>query len=175
MVTGECAGVPGSPVQGARAFTGFARPAVDSAAMPRVAPRAAPGTPPPGHRAAIGVLSAVHVLGILGAPFAAKLHLWQAGATAHQNFHVIWEACKYATASLLALALVLGPVARGERWARRVLGVATVVMFGGVFFSHAITRGGPVIDFWAYGSFLVVSLLALAVLGAGAGRAGAPR
>jgi len=118
----------------------------------------------PLHRAAVATLATIHVLGILGAPFAAKLHLWQAGATAHQNFHVIWEACKYATASLFALALTLGPVAHGERWARAVLAVGTVVMFGGVFFSHALTHGGPVIDFWAYGSFFVLSLVALAVL-----------
>jgi hypothetical protein len=77
---------------------------------------------------------------------------------------VIWEACKYATASLFALALVLGPAARGERWALVVLSVGTVVLFGGVFFSHALTHGGPVIDFWAYGSFFVFSALALPVL-----------
>jgi hypothetical protein len=120
----------------------------------------------PLRRAAIGVLAVIHVLGILGAPFAAHLHLGQAGATAHQNFHVVWEACKYATASLFALALVLGPVAQGERWALRVLGAGSIVMFGGVFLSHAMTHGGPVIDFWAYGSFFVLSLAALAVLAA---------
>lgn len=118
----------------------------------------------PLRRAAIGVLVIIHVLGILGAPFAAKLHLWAPAATAHQNFHVIWEACKYATASLFALGLVLGPLARGERWAIPVVGTGTVVMFGGVFFSHALTHGGPVIDFWAYGSFFVLSLLSLAIL-----------
>jgi hypothetical protein len=114
--------------------------------------------------AALVVLATIHVLGILGAPLAALLHLGQPGATAHQNFHVIWEACKYATASLFALALVLGPAARGERWALVVLSVGTVVLFGGVFFSHALTHGGPVIDFWAYGSFFVFSALALPVL-----------
>jgi hypothetical protein len=118
----------------------------------------------PLRRAAIVVLAVIHVLGILGAPFAAKLHLWQPAATAHQNFHVIWEACKYATASLFALGLVLGPLARGERWALVVLAVGSVVLFGGVFFSHALTHGGPVIDFWAYGSFFVLSVLALSVL-----------
>ncbi len=115
-------------------------------------------------RLALSVLATIHVLGILGAPFAAKLHLFQPGATAHQNFHVLWEACKYAAASLFALALVLGPVARGERWALWVLGVGSVVMFGGVFFSHALTHGGPVIDFWSYGSFFVLTYAALAVL-----------
>jgi hypothetical protein len=119
---------------------------------------------PPLRRAALFVLAVMHVLGILGAPFAAKLHLWAPGATPHQNFHVVWEACKYATASFFALALVLGPLARGERWAVPVVGVGSVVMFGGVFFSHALTHGGPVIDFWAYGSFFVLSLGALAVL-----------
>ena len=114
-------------------------------------------------RIAVGALATIHVLGILGAPFAAKLHLFQQGATAHQNFHVVWEACKYCTASLLALAITVGPLARGERWALWVLATATVVMFGGVFFSNALTHGGPVIDFWAYGSFLVVSVIALAV------------
>jgi hypothetical protein len=92
------------------------------------------------------------------------LHLWQTGATPHQNFHVLWEACKYATASLFALALVLGPLARGERWALGVVGVGSVVLFGGVFFSHALTQGGPVIDFWAYGSFLALSVVAIATL-----------
>jgi hypothetical protein len=118
----------------------------------------------PVRRAAIVTLATVHVLGILGAPFAAKLHLFQAGATPHQNFHVVWEACKYATASLLALAVVLGPLARGERWALGIMAVASVVLFGGVFFSHALTLGGPAIDFWAYGSFLVLSVLALGAL-----------
>ncbi|HVU01286.1 MAG TPA: hypothetical protein VHE30_06025 [Polyangiaceae bacterium] len=118
----------------------------------------------PLRKLALGVLATIHVLGILGAPFAAKLHLFQAGATPHQNFHVVWEACKYATASLFALALVLGPLARGERWALPVLGVGSVVMFGGVFFSDAITHGGPVIDFWAYGSFFVLSVVSLALL-----------
>lgn len=121
-------------------------------------------TQPLPRRAAIWTLATIHVLGILGAPFAAKLHLWQAGATAHQNFHVIWEACKYATASLFALALVLGPLARGERWALTVVGVGSVILFGGVFFSHALTHGGPVIDFWAYGSFLALSIVSVATL-----------
>src|SRR5262245_5570103 len=121
-------------------------------------------TQPPLRRAAIYTLATIHVLGILGAPFAAKLHLWQAGATPHQNFHVIWEACKYATASLFALALVLGPLARGERWALGVVGVGSVVLFGGVFFSHALTHGGPTIDFWAYGSFLALSIVAVTTL-----------
>lgn len=114
--------------------------------------------------AALGVLVVIHVLGILGAPIAASLHLWQPGATEHQNFHVVWEACKYATASLFALALVLGPVARGERWSLAVLGAGTAVLFGGVFVSHAMTHGGPLIDFWAYGSFFVFSAAALAIL-----------
>lgn len=115
-------------------------------------------------RAAIWTLATIHVLGILGAPFAANLHLWQAGATPHQNFHVVWEACKYATASLFALALILGPLARGERWALAVVGVGSVVLFGGVFFSDALTHGGPMIDFWAYGSFLALSIVSVATL-----------
>ena len=106
----------------------------------------------------------VHVLGILGAPFAAKLHLFQAGATPHQNFHVVWEACKYATASLLSLGIVLGPLARGERWALALMAAASLILFGGVFFANALTHGGPAIDFWAYGSFLALSAAALAVL-----------
>lgn len=114
--------------------------------------------------AAVAVLATIHVLGILGAPFAAHLHIFQPGATAHQNFHVIWEACKYATASFFGLALVLGPVARGERWAVWVVLAGTIVMFGGVFFSNALTHGGPLIDFWSYGSFLVLSLISLGVL-----------
>jgi hypothetical protein len=118
----------------------------------------------PLRRCALGVLAVIHVLGILGAPIAASLHLFQPGATPHQNFHVVWEACKYETASLFALALVLGPLARGERWALLVLGVGSIMMFGGVFFSHAITQGGPVVDFWAYGSFFVLSLVALGVV-----------
>jgi hypothetical protein len=118
----------------------------------------------PLRRAAIWTLATIHVLGILGAPFAANLHLWQAGATPHQNFHVVWEACKYATASLFALALVLGPLARGERWALGVVGIGSVVLFGGVFFSDALTHGGPMIDFWAYGSFLALSIVSVATL-----------
>jgi len=117
-------------------------------------------------RAAIWTLATIHALGILGAPFAAKLHLWQPGATPHQNFHVVWGACKYATASLFALAIVLGPLARGERWALAVVAAGSIVLFGGVFFSNALTHGGPLIDFWAYGSFLVLSIVSVGVLAA---------
>lgn len=115
-------------------------------------------------RFALGTLALIHVLGALGAPFAAKLHLHQAGATRHQDFHVVWEACKYFGASLLALYVVLGPLARGERWARGVMLAATIALFGGVFFSDLLTGGAPAIDHWAYGSFLVLSLISLAVL-----------
>lgn len=115
-------------------------------------------------RVAIWSLATIHVLGVLGAPFAAKLHVFQPGATPHQNFHVIWEACKYAAASLLALAIVLGPLAGGERWALWVMAVASALLFGGVFFSDSLTHGGPAIDFWAYGSFLGVSVVALSIL-----------
>jgi hypothetical protein len=115
-------------------------------------------------RVALLALATIHVLGILGAPFAAKLHVFQAGATPHQNFHVIWEACKYAAASLLSLAIVVGPLWRGERWALWVMAAASALLFGGVFFSDSLTHGGPAIDFWAYGSFLAVSVVALSTL-----------
>ncbi len=115
-------------------------------------------------RASIHVLAVVHVLGALGAPFAARLHLHQVGATSHQDFHVVWEACKYFSASVLALAIVVGPLARRERWAWGALLIASVTMFGGVFFADALTHGAPAIDHWAYGSFLVLSLGALAAL-----------
>jgi hypothetical protein len=118
-------------------------------------------------RAALTALAIIHVLGMLGAPFAARLHLNQTGATAHQNFHVVWEACKYFSASSLALFIVIKPLARGERWAWWAMLVATIAMFGGVFFSDALTHGAPRIDHWAYGSFLAVSLLALAVTSSG--------
>jgi hypothetical protein len=115
-------------------------------------------------RAALGALVTVHVLGVLGAPYAASLHLYQEGATAHQNFHVVWEAFKYASASLLAVAVTLGPLAEGRRWAAWVMAAITVMLFGGVFVSHAMTGGGPLIDFVAYGTFLVVSIIALVVV-----------
>jgi len=121
--------------------------------------------PDPLRRIAIWTLATIHVLGILGAPFAAKLHVFQPGATPHQNFHVVWEACKYAAASLLSLAIVVGPLARGERWALWVMVLATALLFGGVFFSDSLTHGGPAIDFWAYGSFLALSIVALSLLG----------
>jgi hypothetical protein len=117
-------------------------------------------------RVAVGALATIHALGVIGAPFAAKLHLFQPGASAHQDFHVIWEACKYFGASALALAIVVGPLARSERWAWWAMAVATLALFGGVFFSDAITRGAPAIDHWAYGTFLVVSSIALAALAA---------
>jgi len=112
---------------------------------------------------AFAILCIIHVLGMLGAPFAARLHLHQPGATPHQDFHVVWEACKYFTASLLAFLIVIFPLRRGERWARWGLVAASVTMFGGVFFSDALTGGSPPIDHYAYGSFLVLSLIALAV------------
>ena len=115
-------------------------------------------------RIAILVLGGVHALGALGAPLAAKLHLFQPGATPHQDFHVVWEACKYFAASVLALAVTVGPLARGERWAWWAMAAATFALFGGVFFADALTRGAPSIDHWAYGTFLVVSAIALATL-----------
>lgn len=113
---------------------------------------------------ALAILCTIHLLGMLGAPYAASLHLHQEGSTAHQNFHVVWEACKYFTASLFAFLVVLFPLRRGERWARWAVLGGTIVMFGGVFFSDAVTGGSPPIDNYAYGTFLVLSLVALALL-----------
>jgi hypothetical protein len=113
---------------------------------------------------AIFALATTHALGALGAPFAAQLHFGQADATAHQNFHVVWEAFKYFAASLACLAIVLGPLRRGERWAWWTMLVACLSLFGGVFVAHALSGGGPAIDHWSYGTFLVVSMLALTVL-----------
>ena len=116
-------------------------------------------------RFALGALVVIHVLGILGSPLAASLHLYKEGATEHQNFHVVWEAFKYAGASALALGIVLGPLAKGQRWALWLMLLSSLMLFGGVFVAHAMTNGGPVIDFWAYGSFLILSLGALWVVG----------
>jgi hypothetical protein len=115
-------------------------------------------------RGAVAALALIHVLGALGAPFAAEIHLFQPGATAHQNFHVVWEAFKYFAASVLALGVTLGPLARGERWAWWAMVVASATLFGGVFLADAVTGGAPSIDHWAYGTFLVISAVALAVL-----------
>ncbi len=113
---------------------------------------------------AIAALTIVHGLGVLGAPFAAMIHFGQADATAHQNFHVVWEAFKYFAASSVCVAIALGPLRRGERWAWWIMLVACLALFGGVFVAHALSGGGPAIDHWSYGSFLVISLAALAVL-----------
>ena len=113
---------------------------------------------------AIAALAIVHGLGVLGAPFAAALHFGQPDATAHQNFHVVWEACKYFAASSACVAIAVGPLRRGERWAWWTMLVACLALFGGVFVAHALSRGGPPIDHWSYGSFLVISIAALAVL-----------
>jgi hypothetical protein len=113
---------------------------------------------------AIAALTIVHGLGALGAPFAALIHFGQPDATAHQNFHVVWEAFKYFAASVVCVAIALGPLRRGERWAWWAMLVACVSLFGGVFVAHALSRGGPAIDHWSYGSFLVISVAALAVL-----------
>jgi len=129
---------------------------------------------PAKHRIAIGLLLTVHVLGMLGSPFAASLHLYQEGASAHQNFHVVWEAFKYCAASILAVGVVLGPLASGQRWAWWLVLAASLLLFGGVFVSHWMTAGGPVIDFWAYGSFLVVSVGALLLLDTKTGAEGRP-
>ena len=113
---------------------------------------------------AIGALATVHGLGALGEPFAAGLHFGQPDATAHQNFHVVWEAFKYFAASAACLAIALGPLRRGERWAWWTMLVACLSLFGGVFVAHALSGGGPAIDHWSYGSFLVVSIVSLVVL-----------
>ncbi len=113
---------------------------------------------------AIVALAIVHGLGVLGAPFAAMIHFGQADASAHQNFHVVWEAFKYFAASSVCVAIALGPLRRGERWAWWTMLVACLSLFGGVFVAHALSLGGPAIDHWSYGSFLVISIAALAVL-----------
>ncbi len=113
---------------------------------------------------AIAALTIVHGLGALGAPFAAMIHFGQEDATAHQDFHVVWEAFKYFAASVVCVAIALGPLRRGERWAWWAMLVACVSLFGGVFVAHALSGGGPAIDHWSYGSFLVISIAALAVL-----------
>jgi hypothetical protein len=113
---------------------------------------------------AAGALATVHGLGALGAPFAAALHFGQADANAHQDFHVVWEAFKYFAASAACLAIALGPLRRGERWAWWTMLIACVALFGGVFVAHALSGGGPAIDHWAYGSFLVISIVSLLLL-----------
>ncbi len=113
---------------------------------------------------AIAALTIVHGLGVLGAPFAALIHFGQADATAHQNFHVVWEAFKYFAASTVCVAIALGPLRRGERWAWWTMLIACLALFGGVFVAHALSGGGPAIDHWSYGAFLVISVAALAVL-----------
>lgn len=113
---------------------------------------------------AIIALALVHGLGVLGAPFAAAIHFGQADATAHQNFHVVWEAFKYFAASSACLAIALFPLRRGEHWAWWTMLIGCLALFGGVFVAHALSLGGPAIDHWSYGTFLVVSIAALAVL-----------
>ncbi|HWA11576.1 MAG TPA: hypothetical protein VHA15_00640 [Burkholderiales bacterium] len=115
-------------------------------------------------RLCIGALALVHALGMLGAPFAANLHFGQPDASDHQDFHAVWEAFKYFAASAACLAIALVPLRRGEPWAWWTMLVACVALFGGVFVAHALSNGGPAIDHWSYGSFLVISILALAVL-----------
>ena len=113
---------------------------------------------------AIVALAIVHGLGVLGAPFAAMIHFGQADASAHQNFHVVWEAFKYFAASSVCVAIALWPLRRGERWAWWTMLVACLSLFGGVFVAHGLSLGGPAIDHWSYGPFLVISIAALAVL-----------
>ena len=115
-------------------------------------------------RWAIRVLAAIHVLGLIGAPIAASIHWRQENATDHQNFHVIWEACKYFTASLFALWMVLSPVAEGGAVgdsAIVVLAIGSAILFGGIFFADYFTNGCPPVDFYSYGPFLVISEVAL--------------
>lgn len=115
-------------------------------------------------RVALITLVVVHLLGVFGAPYAASIHLWQEGATPHQNFHVLWEALKYFAASILALGIILGPLAKGERWAFWLMLASTLILFGGVFVADAMTGGAPAIDRWAYAVLLIVSIISLLIL-----------
>ncbi|MFN0038578.1 MAG: hypothetical protein ACKVP2_03605 [Burkholderiales bacterium] len=114
--------------------------------------------------AAVYALALIHGLGALGAPFAAHLHFGQEGANAHQNFHVVWEAFKYFAASSTLFVIALGPLRRGERWAWWVMLVGCLSLFAGMFVAHFMSGGGPAIDHWSYGSFLIISMAALAML-----------
>lgn len=126
--------------------------------------RPRPSSTPLLSRIALASLVVVHLLGVFGAPYAASIHLWQEGATPHQNFHVLWEALKYFTASILALGVVLGPLARGEPWAFWLMLASTLTLFGGVFVADALTGGAPSIDRWAYAFLLAISLISLLAL-----------
>jgi hypothetical protein len=113
---------------------------------------------------AIAGLAIVHGLGVLGAPFAAMIHFGQPDASAHQNFHVVWEAFKYFAASSVCLVIALIPLRRGEKWAWWTMLVGCLALFGGMFVAHALSLGGPAIDHWSYGSFLIISIIALTIL-----------
>jgi len=106
-------------------------------------------------RFAIGTLALVHVLGALGAPFAAKLHLQVLRRVGPRAVH---------RARTARARRTLGPGrhARGHTRALRWL------------LGDLLTGGAPAIDHWAYGSFLVASLLSLAVLTFSDSRAFAP-
>ena len=113
---------------------------------------------------AIAGLAIVHGLGVLGAPFAAMIHFGQPDASAHQNFHVVWEAFKYFAASSVCLVIALIPLRRGEKWAWWTMLVGCLALFGGMFVAHALSLGGPAIDHCSYGSFLIISIIALTIL-----------
>ena len=95
---------------------------------------------------------------------AAREHLFAADYSTHQRFHVLWEASKYAAASMLALFIIFKPLAAGERWAVIAIALANLLLFGGVLVGALWIGGVPASTFWATSFFLAASVPALAVL-----------
>ncbi len=115
-------------------------------------------------RLALGTLAAMHVLGLLGAPFEATHHLHAPDYSAHQRFHVFWEASKYAVASMLSLWIILKPLAAGERWAYIAILLSNALLYGAVLVGNFCIGGVPAITFWGCAVFTVASVPAFIAL-----------
>ena len=105
-------------------------------------------------RALLAFASVAHMGGYL---YAAPEHVVDPLWPPHARFHVLQALLWIVGFDLVLLLVILGPLARGDRWARWALLLAWPFVHGGYFV--ALLRGGGPPELGAHLALLVVALL----------------
>jgi len=105
-------------------------------------------------RALLAFATVAHMGGYL---YAAPEHVVDPVWPPHARFHVLQALLWIVGFDLVILLLVLGPLARGDRWARWALVLAWPFVHGSYFV--ALLRGGGPPELGAHLALLVVALL----------------